>query len=306
MKKLKYSVVVPVFNEEGNVVSLHGEIVEVMKGLEKEYEIIFVNDGSEDGTQEKLLGLSPIKIIEFRKNCGQSAALDAGIEAARGEILITLDGDGQNDPLDIPGLLKRLSEGWEVVCGWRKRREDSAGKRLVSHVARVLRGVLVDDGVHDAGCTLRVYERACFKGLRLQGEMHRMIPALLKWRGFKVTEMPVNHRARKAGKTKYHSSRIFKGFLDMIGVWFWRRFEDRPMHFFGGLGLVLMGGSSFLLLVLAVARIFFEYHLSNRIWPLVGFSGFLAGLQALMFGVLASMVGRGKKQKGMVKSRVGI
>jgi len=301
--KIVYSVVVPVLNEEGNVAPLHKEILLVMKSLKKNFEIIFVNDGSADKTLQNLKKLKPVKIIDLRKNCGQSAALDAGIKASKGEILITLDGDGQNDPADIPELLAKMEEGYDAVCGWRYKRKDNFTKRFISKGAKFLRSLLVSDGVHDAGCTLRVYKRECFEDLDLYGEMHRMIPALLKWRGFKITEIKVNHRPRTRGKTKYNWKRTIKGFLDMLEIWFWRKYENRPLHLFGSLGLLLTIFSSLFLLFLAIKRLFFNYGLSDKIWPLAGMTSFITGIQLLIFGLLANLIIKNRYKKDFYKIR---
>jgi len=289
-KKIQSSVIVPVFNEEKNIPSLHREIVSTLRKLKKPYEIIFVNDGSTDNSLQVMKKLKPLKIISLRKNSGQSAALDAGIKNAKGEIIITLDGDGQNDPKDIPCLLAKLNEGYDVVCGWRYKRKDPLSKKIISKGAAFLRKFFVDDYVHDSGCTLRVYKKECFENLDLYGEMHRMIPALMRWRGFKITEIKVNHRPRKYGKTKYNWKRTIKGFLDMVDIWFWRKYESRPLHIFGTVGLLLTFFSSLLIGYLAIARLFFGYSLSNRIWPLVGVVGFLTGIQFIVFGLLANLI----------------
>jgi len=293
---MKYSVVIPVFNEEENVAKLHSELMKVMKALKSDFEIIFVNDGSTDGTERVLKSLKPITIITFRKNFGQSAALDAGIKASKGELIITLDGDGQNDPADIPKLLKKL-DGYDVVCGWRYRRKDPFAKRFISKGAKALRGFLVKDGVHDAGCTLRVYKKECFADLDLYGEMHRMIPALLRWRGFRISEVKVNHRSREYGHTNYNWERTIKGFLDMLGVWFWRKYESRPLHLFGTAGFVISGASFMLLVGLAFAKLFYGYSLSDKIWPLVGGIGFITGVQLLIFGILADLIIKSRPNK---------
>ncbi len=289
MTKPYFSFIVPVYNEEENVTPLHKEIVKTAKKLKKPYEIIFVDDGSSDNTLENLKKLSPIKILILRKNSGQSAALDAGIKAAQGKILITLDGDGQNNPADIPKMVNKLN-GFDVVCGWRHKRKDPLAKRFISSGARFFRSFLVADKVHDAGCTLRVYKRECFNGLDLYGEMHRMIPALLAWNGFRLTEIKVNHRSRKKGKTKYSWQRMFKGFLDMVDVWFWRKYQARPLHLFGGAGLFLIGASFLFGLYLVIKRVFFSYGLSDKIWPLVAITGFITGIQLLIFGLLANLI----------------
>lgn len=287
---IKYSVIIPVYNEEGSVNKLHKEIVSVMKEIGQPYEILFVNDASNDNTKNNTKKLSPVKLITLRKNSGQSKALDIGIKNSEGEVLITLDGDGQNDPKDIPALLKKLSQGYDTVCGWRHERKDSLSKRFFSRGARFLRKFLVDDGIHDSGCTLRVYKKECFEDLNLQGEMHRMIPAMIRWKGFRITEIKVNHRSRVHGVTKYNWTRGVKGLLDMIQVWFWRKYELRPLHLFGSLGLFLIIFSLILLFILVLLRAFYSYHLSDKIWPLVGVTGFLAGIQLFIFGILADII----------------
>lgn len=292
-----FSVIVPVFNEEKNLPSLHQEITSVMKKLKKPYEIIFVDDGSTDKSFDVMKTLKPLKIIRLRKNFGQSSALDAGIKNSSGKIIFTLDGDGQNDPADFPKLLKKLNKGYDVVCGWRWKRRDPLSKKIISRCASFLRKLFVSDGVHDAGCTLRVYKRGCFENLDLYGEMHRMIPALLRWRGFKITEIKVNHRPRRYGKTKYNFTRIIKGFLDMIDIWFWRKYESRPLHVFGATGLCLVFFSSLLLIYLAILRAFRGYTLSNKIWPMVGFFGFLTGIQFIIFGLLANLIIKNNSRK---------
>lgn len=301
VKKPFYSVVIPVYNEEKNVTNLHQEVVSVMKGLKKKFEIIFVNDGSTDRTLDRLKILSPIKIINFRANFGQSSSLDAGIKSARGEIIITMDGDGQNDPKDIPNLLKKLGCGFDVVCGWRYKRKDPFLKKFISLGARELKKIFVQDEIHDSVCALRVYRRECFEDLDLYGELHRMIPGLLKWRGFRVTEIKVNHRFRRYGKSKYDWKRIIRGFLDMIGVWFWRNYESRPLHLFGTLGLMTTVISIIFGMYLAIMRMFFGYYLRDKIWPLVVTTAFIFGIQLLVFGLLADLILKNRPKKDFYK-----
>ena len=295
-QKPHYSFIIPVYNESGNVKKLHGEIIKAGKKLKKPFEIIFVNDGSTDDTLKILKTLSPVKILVLQTNSGQSAALDAGIKNAQGKILITMDGDGQNNPADIPKMVQKLN-GFDVVCGWRQKRKDSFSKRLISKGAKFFRSFLVADKVHDAGCTLRVYKKACFAHIDLYGERHRMIPALLAWSGFRITEVRVSHRARANGVTKYDSKRILKGFLDMLDIWFWRKYQARPLHLFGGAGLFLMGGSFLFGVYLGIRRVFFGYGLGDKIWPLLVTTGFAAGIQLLIFGLLANLIIRNKPKK---------
>lgn len=295
-----FSIIVPAFNEESNVAPLHAEIVKTMEKLNKPYEIIFVNDGSTDNTLKKLKNLSPIKIINLRKNYGQSSALDAGIKNAQGDLIITLDGDGQNDPKDIPKLINKLN-GYDVICGWRYQRKDPFLKRFISNGAKFLGTQMVNPGVHDSGCTLRVYKKEAVEDLNLHGELHRMIPAILRWQGFRITEVKVNHRPREHGYTKYNWKRIVKGFLDMINVWFWRKYESRPLHLFGTLGILATGGSFLFGIYLAVRRIFFDYSLGNKIWPLVAVTGFITGIQLLVFGILADLIIKNRPQNNFYR-----
>ncbi len=238
----KISVVVPVYNEEGNVAELHREIKEVCEKNGYTYEIIFINDGSSDKTGEVCRALRPLKYIELRRNSGQTAAMDAGIKAARYDYIVTMDGDRQNDPADIPEMLRYLTEnGYDMVSGWRKYRKDTFMKRFISRGANFLRYFLVHDGIHDSGCSLKVYKRECFQGINLYGEQHRFIPALLKIKGFTVGEVVVHHRPRTSGTTKYNWKRTIKGFVDMISVWFWNKYASRPLHLLGGIGFLFLG-----------------------------------------------------------------
>jgi len=283
------SIVVPLYNEEGNVEQLHKKIVEAGKTLGKTFEIIFIDDGSTDRTNEICRKLSPLKLISFRKNFGQTAAFDAGIKNSRGEIIITMDGDLQNDPADIGKLLEKLEEGYDVVSGWRKERKDPLMKKVFSRTANILRKILIDDGIHDSGCSLKAYRRECFDDIDLFGEMHRFIPALLKIQGFKITEIPVSHHPRIHGATKYNWKRGVKGFVDMISVWFWKKYANRPLHLFGagGLGLFFLGIITTIILI--VARLFYTIPMSNRIWPLVAIFLILMGIQIFIFGLLADI-----------------
>lgn len=242
------SIVVPVLNEAGNIANLHHEISDVCNRLTQEgriekYEIIIVDDGSDDGTDEICRNLRPLKYIRMRKNFGQTAAMDAGIKASQYDYIVTMDGDGQNDPADIPNLLAYLLENdLDVVSGWRKNRKDTFMKRFTSRGANVLRHMLIHDGIHDSGCSLKIYRRECFKGVNLYGEQHRFIPAILKIKGFRIGEIVVNHRPRTAGKTKYNWKRTIKGFVDMLSVWFWNKYSTRPLHLMGGMGMLFLAG----------------------------------------------------------------
>ncbi len=289
--KIDLSIIVPLLNEEDNVLKLHQEILEVLEKTDYRFEIIFINDGSTDQTLKRCRKLKPLKIIDFRKNFGQTACLDAGIKEAKGEIIVTLDGDLQNDPKDIPALLEKLeTENLDVVSGWRKNRQDPFGKKFISRGAEILRKFLINDGVHDSGCTLKAYRRECFKRINLMGEIHRFIPATLAISGYKIGEIEVNHRPRIHGETKYNYKRTLKGFLDMLGVWFWMKYAGRPLHLFGGLGLLSFSMGSFGLIGLFVARLFFEFPLSNKIWPIIAIFMILVGLQLFISGLMADVL----------------
>ena len=286
---IKYSIIVPIYNEKESVLDLHQRICQVMQNIGKTYEIIFIDDGSRDKSFEIIKNLSPLKIIRFRKNFGQTAALDAGIKASRGEVIITLDGDGQNPPEEIPKLLEKLEEGYDVVSGWRYPRHDPFFKKLFSKGAEYLRSFLIKDNIHDSGCTLKVYKRECFEDLDLYGEMHRFIPAILRWQGFRIAEVKVKHEKRKYGQSKYNWKRIVRGFIDAWSVWFWRKYSSRPLHLFGGLGIVIGGAGSLILTYLAMGRLLGYFTLSNRIWPIIAVFMILAGLQLFISGLLADI-----------------
>ncbi|MAF36680.1 glycosyltransferase [archaeon] len=283
------SFVIPVFNEEGNVTQLHTEIINTVTPLSKSYEIIFVNDGSTDNTLSALQKLRPIKIINFRKNFQQTAALDAGLRIAQGNIVITMDGDLQNNPSDIPAMLNKIEEGFDVVTGWRWQRNDPVSKKIISRVANFLRHFLIDDHIHDSGCGFKAIRKECLANLDLYGEMHRFIPGLLLWQGFKITEIKIDHRPRTNGVTKYTASRILKGFLDMGSVWFWRKFSTRPLHIFGSLGLTIGTAGSGLLLFLLFIQIFNINWPHTSTWPMVGFFMVFTGIQLIVSGLLADV-----------------
>jgi len=211
------SVVVPVFNEEDNIVELQKQISEALKDVD--YELVIVDDGSTDATVSRVVKSERVRLLEFAKNAGQSAAMHAGIHQAKGEILVLLDGDLQNDPADIPAMIERLNAGFDLVCGYRAKRKDTPFKRLQSRIANNVRSRFIGDNVRDTGCTLKVMRRDCREALLLFNGMHRFIPALIGAMGWRVTEMPVNHRARIHGISKYgFGNRALRATMDMFGV----------------------------------------------------------------------------------------
>lgn len=242
---MKLSIVVPAVNEEQNVGILATEIKKTLKTAKLDYELIFVDDGSTDGTRAALRALHAkdknVKVLFHRKNFGQTAAMDSGIKHAKGDVIITMDADLQNDPSDIPKLLAKMTEGYDVISGWRKNRQDPFSKKILSKFAGSIRRGLTKEKIHDSGCTLKAFKRECFENLDLYGEMHRYIPAILMWRGFRIGEIVVNHRPRQFGKTKYGMGRLLRGFLDLLIVSFWMQYSTRPIQLFGRLGLGCFG-----------------------------------------------------------------
>lgn len=303
MRMQGISVVVPVFNEEGNVRELHKEILEVCKKENYKFEIIFVDDGSKDKTPEICKELKPLKYIRMRKNFGQTAAMDAGIKLAQYDYIVTMDGDRQNDPADIPKLVNYLEENdLDIVSGWRKNRKDTVMKKFTSRVANFLRGIIVKDNIHDSGCSLKIYKKECFDHINLYGEMHRFIPALLKIKGFEVGEVVVNHRPRTAGMTKYNWKRTIKGFVDMISLWFWSKYAVRPLHIMGAGGMI----SIFLGIVCAIWSIVLfvlGYKMSNNIMPpLLTVFFIIVGLLMFIFGLMSDMMSKTYYGSGIDKS----
>ncbi|WP_254522225.1 glycosyltransferase family 2 protein [Natrinema caseinilyticum] len=288
------SVVLPVYNERENIRSIYEETRAILEDLGREWELIFVDDGSTDGSDAILRTLfesdDRVTVVKFGTNFGQSAALDAGLRYAGGDVVVTMDADGQNDPADIPRLVRALErENLDCVVGWRRDRKDPRGKSLASSVAATLRRLFLDTELHDFGCTLKAFRREAAAAVRLNGEMHRYIPPLLAWRGFDVGERPVNHRERTNGETKYGWKRLPKGFIDMLNVWFWQKYSARPLHVFGGIGLLttmigLLGGtySVYLKTINGVS-------LSDTALPLFAVFMCLLGIQFFISGILADI-----------------
>ncbi|QJR16495.1 glycosyltransferase family 2 protein [Usitatibacter palustris] len=236
------SITIPIYNEEESIPLLHAALVKVLEGIGKPFEIILVNDGSSDGSEQVLKELADrdprVKVITFRRNFGQTAAMMAGIDHASGDIIIPMDGDMQNDPADIPKLLAKLDEGYDVVSGWRRDRKDHSIKRnFPSRVANALISWISGVHLHDYGCSLKGYRRDVLKGVKLYGEMHRFIPIYASWEGGKVAEVPVAHHARVHGRSKYGMERVIKVILDLIVVKFLARYSNKPIYVFGGFGI---------------------------------------------------------------------
>jgi len=293
-KDIYISVVIPAYNEEQNIAKLCAGLKKVLESLKKSYEIIFIDDGSTDNTFKNLENLQKkeekIKIIKFRKNFGQTAALDAGFKFAKGNIIIAMDADLQDDPKEIPKFLEKLNEGYDFICAWRYKRKDSFSKKLFSKLASLLRKLVTGKIVHDSGCTFKAYRKECLEDLNLFGEMHRYIPYLLIWNGFNFAEVKVKHHKRKYGKTKYNTKRLFKGFLDLLVIKFWMQYSSRPAHLFGGFGLI-SGFFGFLIgLYLISLKLFFGQSIGNRPLLLLVALFIIVGVQFFMFGLLADIM----------------
>jgi len=298
------SIVIPVYNEEDSIAILHEEIRNALDPIEKAYEIIFINDGSTDHSYECLVeiktqeaneenALHCTRIIQFKKNFGQTAAMMAGFEQARGDIIISLDGDLQNDPADIPRLLDKISEGYDLVCGWRKERKDKAVTRILpSKVANWLIGKLTGVPTHDNGCSLKAYRRFVIKSVQLYSDMHRFIPAIASSLGANITELEVNHRSRKYGQTKYGLSRIWKVLFDMMTLKMIIHFHNTPLlwfgffsFLFGGIGALTCG---------ATILLFFSGEQTLVYFTITVLLLFLSG-NFLSWGILAEFLTRVKK-----------
>ena len=289
------SIVVPVYNEEDNVEKLAEEIRSVMQSIKKSYEIFYVDDGSSDGSFEilKKIALSDghVRLIRFRRNFGQTAALACGAEHACGTVVIFLDADRQNDPADIPKLLQKMDEGFDVVSGWRYKRQDDALTRILpSIIANKIISYVTGVHLHDYGCTLKAYRRDVLKNVRLYGEMHRFIPVYAKLVGASITEIKVNHRPRTAGVTKYGLTRTFKVILDLFTAKLLTSYLTRPIHFFGGLGFGLCGLGILCGLETLVVKHFYGYFVHTNPFILLAIFLFQLGVLFILTGLLAELV----------------
>ena len=291
------SVVVPLYNEEDNVQLLYEEIKGVLDTMAEQAEIVFVDDGSRDRTLAKLeaiqAGDDHVRVVSLRRNFGQTAAMTAGFDHARGGIIITMDGDLQNDPHDIPQLVAKLNEGYDVVTGWRYDRQDPfLSRKLPSQLANRLISWVTGVGLHDYGCTLKAFRREVIDNINLYGEMHRFIPAIASGMGISFTEVKVNHRARRFGTSKYGISRTIRVVLDLITVKFMLSYATRPLHVFGTVGVVssLLGVT--IGLILTVQRQLFGIALANRPLLLLAVLLIFMGIQFITIGLLAELVVR--------------
>lgn len=291
------SLIIPIYNEAENLRPLCERIRQALGPTGWEYEVILVDDGSKDGSDQILTALheedSRIKVVRFRRNFGQTAALAAGFTYARGEIMVSLDGDLQNDPLDIPLLVAKLNEGYDLVNGWRVNRQDPfLRRRLPSHIANSIISLTTGVRLHDYGCTLKAFRGDVAKRLKLYGEMHRFIPALVSDLGGKIAELPVSHHPRRRGSSKYGLARTLWVILDLLTVKFLSHYATRPSHLFGLLGVLasLLGGG--ITILLGLQKLLFDVQLANRPLLLLGILLIVIGVQFVSMGLIGEMLAR--------------
>lgn len=293
----KLSVVIPLYNEVESIPALQMKLNEALAALAIPYEIIIVDDGSKDGSFEKLCAWhesdSHLKVIRFRRNFGQTAAFAAGFDLARGEVVVTLDADLQNDPSDIGLLLSKMNEGYDVVSGWRVNRQDPfLSRRLPSLIANTIISKVTGVALHDYGCSLKAYRREVVKGIHLYGELHRFIPAVASWMGITVAEVPVQHHARQFGQSKYGLSRTVRVLIDLIAVRFLLSYSTRPLQIFGLLGLSAFSLGTILGLYLSAIKIFGGQNIGERPLLMLAILLVMVGVQLVMMGLLGELIVR--------------
>lgn len=295
------SVVVPVYNEQGTLDRLHQEVSDLLATISRDYEIIFIDDGSRDGSTEVLNRLarsdSHVRVFGFRSNRGKAEALNVGFREARGEVVVTMDADLQDIPSEMPRLLDALDES-DMVSGWKETRHDPIGKTMPSKLFNWVTGRVSGLDLHDFNCGYKAYRREVVKELDLYGEMHRFVPVLAAWQGFRVAEVPVQHAPRTWGKSKYGFSRLFKGAYDLLTVYVLTRFENRPMHFFGSIGAVLGTLGFVVLLYMSFLRLVLDEVIGNRPLLFLGIVLFLTGLQLVSAGLVGEMIVRRTRGSG--------
>jgi glycosyltransferase involved in cell wall biosynthesis len=300
------SVVVPVYNEERSVELLYDEIAAALDPLDHEWEAVFVDDGSSDGSFAALTRLHSrapnVRVVRLRRNFGKAAALAAGFAQASGEVIATLDADGQDDPAELPRLLAKLDEGYDLVSGWKVRRRDPWQRRLVSRVFNAVTGWISGVRLHDMNCGFKAYRAEVVRGLPLYGELHRFIPVLAHERGYRVTELAVNHRPREHGRSRYGIERYLRGFFDLITVTFMGRYRHRPLHLFGGLGLAL-GGIGFLICVYLTILWFAGNAIGHRPLLTLGVLLVVVGMQFLSLGLIGEMITTHHEERALERGR---
>lgn len=291
------SIIIPIYNEEASIALLYEGLVHALSSCSRQYEIIFIDDGSRDGSTAILMELASsdkkVKLINFRHNFGQTAAMMAGIDYASGEIIIPMDGDLQNEPADIPKLLAKLDEGYDVVSGWRKNRKDSPLIRnFPSHVANWLISRIFGVKLHDYGCSLKAYRKDVLKEVRLYGEMHRFIPVYASWQGGRVAEIPVDHHPRQNGSSHYGLERVVKVLLDLIVLKFLVKYANKPIYVFGGFGLASIAISFAAGLFAVYLKLFEAKAFISTPLPLLVVMAFITGIMSILMGLLSEVIMR--------------
>jgi len=295
------SVIIPLLNEEESLRELHEQLKNVLSRIGGNYELIFVDDGSTDNSFKVLRELrqrnNRVKAVRFRRNYGKSAALAVGFQKAQGDFVVTMDADLQDDPAEIPNIIRELKGGLDVVSGWKKKRKDPLGKTIPSKFFNFVTAKVTGINIHDFNCGLRGYKNDVVKSVNVYGELHRYIPALAHWLGFKVGETVVNHRPRKFGKTKFGMARYSRGFLDLLTVVFTTRYVSRPLHLFGGWGIVSSIAGLFISLWLAYEKYFNGQPLSNRPLFIVALIMIIVGVQFVSMGLLGELITRNQQME---------
>jgi len=292
------SIVVPVYNEVDSLSLLHQALHAALKDIQRVWEVIYVDDGSRDGSMRLLTEIAAqdpehVVVVEFRRNFGQTTAIAAGIDHARGDVIVFLDADLQNDPADIPMILEKLDQGYDVVSGWRKDREDNdLTRNLPSHMANWLISNVTGVHLHDYGCTLKAYRREVITGFKLYGEMHRFVPVYASSVGAKILEVPVRHHARKYGKSKYGLERTIKVVLDLMAVQFLTRSANKPIYLFGGGGIVLFALGFLGMLFLAARKLFYQIDVLTSPIFIISVMAAMTGFQAILMGLIAELLVR--------------
>jgi glycosyltransferase involved in cell wall biosynthesis len=300
------SVVVPVHNEERSVALLYDELRSALEPLETLWEAIFVDDGSTDGTFAALTRLhnaeQNVRVVRLRRNFGKAAALVAGFDQVRGDTVVTIDGDLQDDPAEIPRLLAKLDEGFDLVTGWKAHRRDPISRRIMSRIFNRVTSLFSGVRLHDMNCGLKAYRAEVVHGLRLYGELHRFIPVLAHYRGFRIAELPVNHRPRAHGGSRYGVERYLRGFLDLLTVSFIGRYRHRPLHLFGGLGLVLGFVGTAILVYLTVLKTL-GHAIGQRPLLMLGVLLVVIGLQFFSLGLISEMITSHHEERAQERDR---
>ena len=300
------SVVVPVHNEERSVALLLDELDSALQPLDTPWEAVFVDDGSTDGSYAALTRLHAardnVTVVRLRRNFGKAAALAAGFAQARGDVIVTIDGDLQDDPAEIPRLLVKLEEGFDLVSGWKSRRRDPLRRRVLSRLFNAVAGWISGVRLHDINCGLKAYRADVVRGLRLYGELHRFIPVLAHHRGYRIAELPVNHRSREHGRSRYGLERYLRGFLDLLTVSFIGRYRQRPLHLFGGLGLLLGLLGTAILVYLTVVKAL-GHAIGNRPLLTLGVLLVVVGMQFFSLGLISEMITSHHEERAAERER---